>query len=204
MNVAEYIRCTGAIESHRLPRSRLIKSEVKPLAAVKRKHTVKPWIEIRKIDDASHGHDQQIGFERLVVLRHSVVRSLRDESNRANRVQRNEPNHYPGSILYGRARVSLNQPDLTLDRQCPVANKVVCLCPRRNEEDQKRRNYSAETGLHSHLENEPHCQADLTGDCRSSRDLVGPQAAVLSRKHNVRAWPKDVIHKPHIVPARQE
>src|SRR6267143_7213636 len=204
MNVAEHIRCAGAVESYLFPRSRLMKSEVKPFPAVKRKHAVKPWIEVRKNDDASHGHDQQIGFERLVVLHHTVVRSLRVESNRADRVQRNEPNHNTGTVAYVRTRVCLNQPDLRLDRLRHIAYGVVCLCRRRDEEDQKRRKDSKWTHLHSHLENEPHCQADLTGDRRSSRDLVSPQSPVLSRKDKVRAWPKDIIRKPHIVAVRQE
>src|SRR2546430_12732639 len=65
MNVAEHIRSAWAVESHFLLRSCLIKSEVKSFPAVKRKHTVKPWIEIREIDNAPRGYNQQVGFERL-------------------------------------------------------------------------------------------------------------------------------------------
>ena len=204
MNVAEHIRSAWAVESHFLLRSCLIKSEVKSFPAVKRKHTVKPWIEIREIDNAPRGYNQQVGFERLAALHHTVVRSLSVKSNRADRVQRNEPNHCPGTVHYSPPRAHLNQPDLTLDRLGRLASKVVCLCRRRDEENQKRRKDSTWTRLHSHLENKPHCHADLTGNRRSSRDLVGPHAPVLSRKQKVRAWPEDVIRKPHIIAVRQE
>src|SRR5437667_9034458 len=197
MNVAEHIRSAWAVESHFLLRSCLIKSEVKSLPAVKRKHTVKPWIEIREIDNAPRGYNQQVGFERLSALHHTIVRSILVEAYRANRVQRNEPNHYPGTVHYSPLRAHLNQPDLTLDRLGRLASKVVCLCRRRDEEDQKRRKDSTWTRLHSHPENKPHCHADLTSNRRSSRDRVGSDAPALSRTQKLRAWPADVVCRPH-------
>src|SRR5206468_1834243 len=135
-----------------------------------------------EIDNAPRGYNQQVGFERLSALHHTIVRSILVEAYRANRVQRNEPNHYPGTVHYSPLRAHLNQPDPTLDRLGRLASKVVCMCRRRDEEDQKRRKDSTLTRLHSHLEDEPQGQADLTGNRRSSRDLVSPQSPVLSRK----------------------
>src|SRR2546430_8009451 len=144
-----YTTLFRSIESHGLPRSGLIKSQVKAFPTVKRKHAVEPWIEVRKNDDAFRGHDQQIGFELLVVLRHTVVRSLRVESYRTDRVLGNEPNHYSGRVLYWRSRVCQNQPDLALDSLRRVASKVVCLGRSGDEKDQEGRNDSEWTDLHS-------------------------------------------------------
>src|SRR5437870_11911039 len=124
MNVTEHIRCAGAIESHGLPRSGLIKSQVKPFPTVKRKHAVEPWIEVRKNDDAFRGHDRQIGFELLVVLRHTVVRSLRVESYRTDRVLGNEPNNYSGRVIYWRSRVWQNHPDPHVERLRSLAHQA--------------------------------------------------------------------------------
>src|SRR5438128_10364036 len=125
MNVAEHIRSAWAVESHFLLRSCLIKSEVKSFPAVKRKHTVKPWIEIREIDNAPRGYNQQVGIERLAPLHHTVVRSLSVESNRADRVERHEPNHCPGTAPYRHPRPHLKQTHLTLERRGRLAIKAV-------------------------------------------------------------------------------
>src|SRR2546430_3708642 len=54
-----YTTLFRSIESHGLPRSGLIKSQVKPFPTVKRKHAVEPWIEVRKNDDAFRGQDRK-------------------------------------------------------------------------------------------------------------------------------------------------